>query len=256
VKVVIFCGGKGTRISEESIDLPKPLLNIGGKPILWHIMKSYSNYGYNEFVLLTGHKGNMIKDYFVNYNLNINDLSIDLSNNSIDVITAKSEDWKITILNTGIDTMTGGRLKYAEQHVGENFLLTYGDGVSNVDIDKLIKLHLKQKKIITMTTVKEPTRFGIVKVKNNTVINFSEKDQSSFELINAGFFVVNNKIFKNKLNENTILERDVLKKLAIKKQIASYNHEGFWYGMDSARDNIHLNELWNKNKAPWKTWKN
>ena len=256
MKVVIFCGGKGTRISEKSIDLPKPLLNIGDKPIIWHIMKIYSKFGYNDFILLTGFKGDIIKNYFANYSNYINDIEIVLQDNKINLLTKNNEEWNIKILNTGLETMTGGRLKFAEKYVDENFLLTYGDGVGNVDINKTIDFHLKKNKTITMTCAKEPTRFGIVKIKKDIVVNFTEKDQSSIEDINAGFFVVNKKIFNHKLHKNTIFEKDILRKLALKKEIAAFRHNGFWYGMDSARDNIFLNNLWKKNKAPWKIWKN
>ncbi len=256
MKVVIFCGGKGTRISEESIDLPKPLLNIGDKPILWHIMKIYSAYGHRDFILLTGFKGDIIKNYFMNYSYHINDIDINLKKNQIKLLTKRNEDWNIKILNTGLDTMTGGRLKFVKKYVGENFLLTYGDGVGNVNINKSISFHLENRKILTMTCVKEPTRFGIVDIKNNSVRRFTEKDQSSVEQINAGFFVVNKKIFEYDLHKKTVLEKDILKKLAIKNQISAFEHNDFWYGMDSARDNLFLNSLWKKNKAPWKIWKN
>ncbi len=254
MKVVIFCGGKGTRISEESINLPKPLLKIGNKPILWHIMKIYSSFGFNKFILLTGFKGDLIKRYFLDYAYDSNDINIQTKEKKVKLLTNKNLDWDITILNTGEETMTGGRLNYAKKYVGENFLLTYGDGVGNIDINKSIKFHLKMKKTITMTCVKEPTRFGAVEIKNNIITRFEEKDISSYKQINAGFFVVNKKIFDLDLKKNTIFEKNVLKSLANRNELAAFNHNDFWYGMDSARDNIYLNSLWKKNKAPWKIW--
>ena len=256
MKVVILCGGKGTRISEESLKIPKPLFEIGQRPIIWHIMKTYSYYGYNDFILLTGYKSELIKDYFLNLKFLQNDFEIDLSDNSITYLSKNFEKWRVKILFTGIETQTGGRLRYLSNYVDNNFLLTYGDGISDINISKSIKDHLKSKKLITMTCVKEPTRFGVVKLNKNKIVGFKEKDQSKTEYINGGFFVINKKILKLIKKDNCIFEKDILPKLVKKDEINAFVHNGFWYAMDTARDNIYLNSLWEKNKAQWKIWKN
>ena len=256
MKVVILAGGLGTRLSEETEVIPKPLVEIGGKPILWHIMKIFSYYGLNEFIICLGYKGYKIKEYFINYSQLNSDLTIDLNKNSVKVHKKNSEPWVITLVDTGTETMTGGRLKRIKNFVnGETFCLTYGDGISDVNITKLIKQHKKNKTEATVTGVIKPERFGKIKSKNNIVTEFSEKPSEVNFMINGGFFILNPSVIKYISNDSSIWEREPLEKLTKKKQLGIYNHKGFWHAMDTLRDKKFLEDLWKKNKAPWKVWR-
>lgn len=257
MKVVLFAGGKGTRISEESHLKPKPMIEVGGKPILWHIMKQYSAYGHNEFIICLGYKGYVIKEYFMNYFLHNADVTIDLQNNQLEVHNSKAENFKVTLVDTGLETMTAGRLKRVQQYVGnEEFMLTYGDGVSNVDMNQQIEFHKKHGKICTMTVVQPGSRFGIINLNNeNHVTSFTEKPKEDGAWINAGFFILKPEVF-NYLPSNSdpiMWEADPLVNLAKDGQIAAYKHTGFWKAMDTLRDNVELNSMWENNPL-WKIW--
>lgn len=257
MKVVILAGGYGTRISEETDVKPKPMVTIGGKPILWHIMKIYSQHGFNEFVILLGYKGYYIKEYFANYFLHQSDVTIDLKTNSMEVHSNTSEPWKVTLVDTGIDTMTGGRIKRAQKHIGNGtFLLTYGDGVSDIDITDSVIFHKSHGKAITMTAVQPEARFGNLDIDNDLNINrFIEKPKTEAGWINGGFFVCEPEVFEYvEEDELCIFEQEPLQKLAIDGKMAAYKHHGFWQPMDTLRDNQKLNKLWKDNNAPWKTW--
>lgn len=256
MKVVLLAGGYGTRISEETDTRPKPMVEIGGKPILWHIMKIYSHYGFNDFIICLGYKGYFIKEYFANYFLHQSDLTIDLRDNSQLIHNNSSEDWKITLVDTGLETMTGGRIKKIQKHTnGEPFLLTYGDGLSNVNMNELVANHKKSGKLCTVTGIKPQGRFGLMKIgPNNEVLSFSEKKDEDNSMINGGFFVCENEIFNYLANDKTIWEKEPLENLAKDNQLNLNFHEGFWKPMDSLKDKIELNELWNNNKAVWKIW--
>ena len=256
MKLVILSGGKGTRISEESILKPKPLIEIGNMPIIWHIMKIYSFFGINEFVICCGYKGYLIKEYFANYSLHSSDVTIDISKNTIDVHRKSSENWKITLVDTGDDTLTGGRILRIKNYIKDDFLLTYGDGVANVNIKKLIQHHKLNKKLATMTVVQPQGRFGIVDInkKNNLVKNFSEKPKGDGSWINGGFFVLKKEIFKYLKDDNTVWEKQPLEKLAKNSELSAFRHNGFWYAMDTMRDKQYLDSLWFSKKAPWKLW--
>lgn len=257
MKVVILAGGFGSRISEESILKPKPMIEIGDKPILWHIMKIFSHYGYNEFIILLGYKNYYIKEYFYNYFLHQSDLSIDLSNNKCTYSNSKSENWKIDLIDTGLNTMTGGRIKKAQKLIGNKpFFLTYGDGVANVDIESLLSQHIKSGKTVTMTAVMPEGRFGALNISsNNTITNFLEKPKGDGSWINGGFFVCEQDVFNYISNdESEIFERTPLEKLAKEEKLGAYKHKGFWSCMDTLRDKTRLNELWDSNIAEWKIW--
>ena len=256
MKLVILAGGRGTRISEETLVKPKPLVEIGGLPIIWHIMKIYSHFGFNDFVICCGYKGYMIKEYFSNYGLHTSDTTIDLKNKTIKVHKKTTEKWKVTLINTGEETMTGGRILRIKNYVGNNFCLTYGDGLANVNIKKLINFHKVNKKIGTVTVVQPVARFGRVELdKNNMVKKFLEKTQGDNSgWINGGFFVFNKKIFKYLKNDQTIFEKEPLENLSKDKELSAYKHKGFWQPMDTLREKEHLEELWQSNKAPWKLW--
>ena len=257
MKVVILAGGLGTRLSEETDVKPKPMIEIGGKPILWHIMKHYSHYGYTEFVILLGYKGYIIKEFFANYFLHNNDVTFDLSNNTIDVHNSNSENWKVSLIDTGINTMTGGRLKRAKDYIGNKpFLLTYGDGVSNVNIAELVKFHSNGKKNITMTAVQQEGRFGVLKIENssNIVSHFFEKPENDGAWINGGFFVCEPGVLNYIEDDSTVFERKPLEKMAAENQLLAYKHYDFWKCMDTLRDKHQLNELWESNHAAWKIW--
>ena len=255
MKLVILSGGKGTRISEESILKPKPLVEIGNMPIIWHIMKIYSFYGINEFIICCGYKGYLIKEYFANYSLHSSDVTIDINKNTIDVHRKSSEDWRITLVDTGEETLTGGRILRIKNYIKDDFLLTYGDGVSDVNIKKLIHHHKLSKKLATMTIVQPQGRFGIVDVnkKNNLVENFSEKPKGDGSWINGGFFIFEPKIF-DYLDAECVLEQKPLETLALEGQLMAYQHHGFWQPMDTYRETQELNQLWDKSAAPWKNW--
>ena len=256
MKLVILSGGKGTRISEESILKPKPLIEIGQMPIIWHIMKIYSYFGINEFIICCGYKGYLIKEYFSNYSLHRSDITIDIFNNTIDVHKKNAENWRITLIDTGQETLTGGRLLRIKKYINEDFLLTYGDGVANINISELIKYHKLKKKLATMTVVQTSGRFGVVDIdkKSNLVTNFYEKPKGDGYWINGGFFVLKQNIFKYLKDDSTIWEREPLEKLSKDSELTAYHHKDFWYAMDTMRDKEYLDNLWITNKAPWKLW--
>ena len=258
MKVVIFAGGLGTRISEETGTRPKPMVEIGGKPILWHIMKIYSHYGHNDFIICLGYKGYMIKEYFMNYFLHNSDIKIDLENNDMEILGTRSEAFKVTLVDTGLNTKTAGRLQLVKKYIGnEDFMLTYGDGVSNVNINELIAYHKTNNKIATVTSVQPDARFGGMDLsEDGTVQSFREKAKTDAQWINGGFFVLKPDIF-NYLQEdmsNVMWEDAPMEKLTSDQQLMAYKHKGFWKCMDALRDKIELNELWSENKAPWKIW--
>jgi len=256
MKVLILAGGYGTRISEESDYKPKPMVEIGGKPILWHIMKIYSYYGYNDFIVLLGYKGYYIKEYFANYFLHQSDVTIDLKSGEMQIHKNSSEPWRVTLLDTGLDTMTGGRVKRARKYVqNETFMLTYGDGVGNINIKKLVAFHKKHKGYITVTSVQPDGRFGALDIgENNEVKAFIEKPKGDGGWINAGFFVCEPEIFDYIEGDDTIFEKEPLQRLAKDKQLYTYKHTGFWRPMDTLRDKRELEKLWKSSVAPWKVW--
>jgi len=257
MKVVLLAGGFGTRLSEETNVRPKPMVEIGGKPILWHIMKLYSSYGFNEFIVLLGYKGYHIKEYFANYFLHQSDVTINLKDNSMEVHSNHSEPWKVTLLDTGLHTMTGGRIKKAQNFIGsEPFMMTYGDGVSDINIKELIKFHKTHGQAVTMSSVQPDGRFGALNVNNeNRIKEFKEKPKGDGNWINAGFFVCESKVFDYIDNDtNAVFEQDPLMNLAKDGEIFTYKHDGFWKPMDSLKDKNYLNKLWDQNKAPWKVW--
>ena len=256
MKVVILAGGIGSRISEESVVRPKPLIEIGGMPIIWHIMKIYSSYGFKDFIICCGYKGYLIKEFFSNYFLHSSDLTIDLENDKIIYHQKRKEPWKITLVDTGDNTSTGGRIKKIKKFITEeNFCLTYGDGVSAVNIKKLVKFHIQNKKKATLIAVKPKGRFGSLKLKGNKVEQFLEKPLGDGGWVNGGFFVLNKDIFNYISTEKTIWEREPLEKLSKKKQLMSYKFNGFWYAMDTLKDKNYLENLWSSGKAPWKIWR-
>lgn len=257
-KVVILCGGRGTRMKGETEMLPKPLIEIGGKPILWHIMKTYTHYGYKDFVLCLGYKGSLIKEYFFHYHVLSNDFTIRLSNEREMKFHNQSDeiDWSVTLVDTGINTLKGARIKKIEPYIdGDLFLLTYGDGIADVNIDKLIDFHRSHGKIGTLTGVRPPSRFGDIVVDRGRVMDFTEKPQASAGLINGGFFVFNRKIFDYlTTDERCDFEVGALEKLAKDGELMVYDHKGSWECMDTVRETEHLNERWNNNQAFWKVW--
>ncbi|TAG52855.1 MAG: glucose-1-phosphate cytidylyltransferase [Cytophagales bacterium] len=255
-KVLILAGGLGTRLSEETTIKPKPMVEIGGKPILWHIMKMYSHYGFNDFVILCGYKGHVIKEYFSNYFLHQNDLTIDLKNNKIDYFNNESENWKITMIDTGELSMTGGRIKRALPYINnETFLLTYGDGVSDTDIRKTYNFHKNNKNLLTVTAVQPEARYGILDIKNNMdVEGFLEKPKDESGWINGGFFVCEPSILDYISDDSTIFEREPMQKLAQNGEMKAWKHDGFWQCMDTVRDKTKLQELWESGSPPWKNW--
>ena len=242
MKVVLLAGGFGTRISEESSTTPKPMIEIGGRPILWHIMNIYSEYGYNEFIVLLGYKGYIIKEYFANYFLHQSDVTIDLENNNINIHSNNSEPWKITLIDTGLNTMTGGRIGYAEKYIkDDSFLLTYGDGLSDVRIDKLVEFHKRHKGFITMTSVQPEGRFGALNIgEGDKVCEFVEKPKGDGGWINAGFFVCDREVFKYIEGDETVFEQKPLKEMAKSGGLYTYKHTGFWMPMDTLRDKNRL----------------
>ena len=256
MKVVILAGGLGTRLSEETEVKPKPMVEIGGMPIIWHIMKIYSYYGYNDFIICLGYKGYVIKEFFANYFLHKTDVTIDLKRNQILEHESEAEPWKITLVDTGKDSMTGGRIKRIEKHIGKSpFLLTYGDGVSDIRIDKLVKTHKKNDSYCTITAVQPPARFGALEIKQNGKINsFHEKPKGDGLWINGGFMVCEPQVFKYIEDDTSIWEQYSMPKLAIENKLSSYKHPGFWRPMDTLKDKYKLNDLWKTNRAPWKLW--
>ena len=256
MKVFILAGGLGTRLAEETEIRPKPMVEIGGKPILWHIMKIYSYYGFNDFVILLGYKGYMIKEYFVNYFLHNSDVTIDLATNKLEVHDSYSENWKVTLLDTGLKTNTGGRIKRAKKYIGkETFMLTYGDGIGNINIKELLKFHQSHKGIITMTAVQPEGRYGALNIEDNFMISkFLEKPLGDNAWVNGGFFVCEPEVLNYIEGDATIFEREPLENLSKDGKLYAYKHYGFWKCMDTLRDKIQLNELWEREKAPWKLW--
>ncbi len=255
VKAVLLAGGMGTRISEETLVKPKPMIEIGGKPILWHIMKMYSAHGINEFVVCLGYKGYLIKEYFANYFLHTCDVTFDVMNNSMEVHQSTAEPWKVTLVDTGDLTMTGGRLKRVLPFVdGEDFCLTYGDGVSDIDLGALVDFHRRQGTIATVTAIQPPGRFGALDVGEDRIKGFREKPEGDGGFINGGFFVLSPGVDDYLEGDDTLWEQKPLECLARDGQLASYRHHGFWYAMDTVRDRDHLEELWASGQAPWKQW--
>ena len=256
MKCVILAGGFGTRISEETHLKPKPMVEIGGMPILWHIMKVYSAYGINEFIICCGYKGYLIKEYFANYFLHTSDVTLDIRRNKMEVHKKSAEPWKVTLVDTGLDTMTGGRLKRVKKYVEDGtFCFTYGDGLSNVNMNDLIKFHRKTKTLATVTAVQPPGRFGTLNLKENKITNFQEKPSGDGKWISSGYFVLESDIFDYIVGDSTVWEREPLERLARNGQLSAYRHMGFWQPMDTLRDKNHLDDLWNSGKTPWKIWK-
>ena len=254
MKAVILAGGRGTRISEESQSRPKPMVEIGGRPILWHIMKTYSAAGVTDFIILLGYKGYMIKEYFANYVLHMSDVRIDLKNDSIQTLESKTEPWTITLLNTGEETMTGGRLLRARDHIGdEAFSFTYGDGVADIDIRRVAEFHEKAGSIATVTAVQPPARYGTLRLDDDQV-QFAEKPHGSSGWVNGGFFVAKPSILDYIDGDDTVFEQAPLERLSADGELTAYRHDGFWRGMDTLWDKIYLDDLWTSNKAPWRTW--
>ncbi len=257
MKVVILAGGFGTRLSEESHLKPKPMIEIGNMPILLHIMKYYSRFGHNEFIICCGYKGDMIKEYFANYYLYNSDVTFDFADkNKMEVHSNVAEPWKVTLVDTGLNTMTGGRVKRVQKYTGEEpFMLTYGDGVSNVDLNELVEFHKKDKKILTLTGIRPGGRFGIIDIDRETGnAVFTEKPTEEGSWINAGFMVVNPEIFNYIKGDGTVFEKEVVEKLGAEGNLGAYRHYGFWQCMDTLRDKNKLEELINKNRAPWMVW--
>jgi glucose-1-phosphate cytidylyltransferase len=256
VKAVILAGGLGTRLSEETVSKPKPMVEIGDKPILWHIMKIYSVYGINDFIICLGYKGYIIKEYFQNYFLHTSDVTIDVRNNHIEVHNVESEPWRVTLVETGLNTMIGGRIKRILPYVESDqaFCLTYGDGLGDVDISATIALHDREGRLATVTAVQPPGRFGSLKMDGNKVTGFLEKPVGDGGWINGGFFVLSPKIGKYIDGDKTVWEREPLENLAAEGQLTVYHHHGFWQPMDTLRDKAHLEELWVSGKAPWRIW--
>jgi glucose-1-phosphate cytidylyltransferase len=258
VQVVILCGGLGTRIREVDADLPKPMIPIGGRPILWHIMKGYAEHGYNDFVLCLGYKSWHIKRFFVDYHLAHSDFTVDLKDQgNVEIYASSSqEDWRVTLVETGLSSMTGCRVKRIERYItGDHFMLTYGDGVANVDIPALVDFHLEQGRIGTVTAVQPPGRFGEIELNGTEVSQFAEKPPQTQGSINGGFFVFHREMFNLLSNDpSLVLENEPLARLAQAGELSAYRHEGFWHPMDNSRDYKHLNDLWDNGEAPWKTW--
>ena len=256
MKVVILAGGMGTRISEETSVIPKPMIEVGGKPILWHIMKIYSHFGFNDFIVCLGYKGYIIKEYFSHYFLHTSDVTIDMQKNKVSVHSSSSEPWKVTLVDTGLETITGGRIKRIKKYIGkEPFLMTYGDGVGRIDIRELVHFHRKHKKMATVTAVQPLGRFGSLDIgRSGNVNSFLEKPQGDNNWINAGYFVLEPDIFDYIEGDSTHWEKEPLETLSKKDQLVAYKHTGFWKPMDTLRDKLELERLWNADKAPWKVW--
>lgn len=255
MKAVILAGGLGTRIAEETSVRPKPMVEIGGRPILWHVMKIYSTHGINEFIICLGYKGYMIKEYFANYFLHMSDVTIDMVNNKMEVHQNSAEPWKVTLVDTGDNSMTGGRLKRIRRFLGdEDFCCTYGDGVGDVDITALVSFHKSKGKLATLTAVQPPGRFGMLEMSQDSITGFREKPQGDGGWINAGFFVLSPKVIDYIEGDSIIWERQPMEKLASEQQLNAYIHRGYWHPMDTLRDKNQLEELWSAGNAPWKKW--
>lgn len=256
MKAVILAGGFGTRISEETHLRPKPMIEIGTKPVLWHIMKLYSSYGINDFIICLGYKGYMIKEYFANYFLHTSDVTFDIANNAVEVHQKHAEPWRVTLVDTGENSMTGGRLKRIQPYLDDDdFCFTYGDGLSNVDIRKLIEFHNKEGTLATLTAAYPPGRFGALNLERNRITRFKEKPDGDNELINGGYFVLSPKVFEYIEGDETVWEREPMEQLAQDGELSAFIHKGFWQPMDTLRDKKHLEKLWSSGQAPWKIWK-
>ena len=257
MKCVILAGGLGTRISEESYLKPKPMIEIGGKPIIWHIMKIYSAYGINDFIVCLGYKGYFVKEYFANYFLHMSDITLDMARNKMEVHQKGVEPWRVTLLDTGENTQTGGRLKRVKSYLGrEPFCMTYGDGVADIDIAKLVAFHNKQGTLATVTAVQPPGRFGALKVnKSDKITRFQEKPEGDGGWINGGFFVLWPKVLDYVKDDGTVWESSPMESLASEGKLSAYKHRGFWHAMDTLRDKNYLEEMWGSGRAPWKIWK-
>lgn len=256
MKAVILAGGLGTRLSEETAVRPKPMVEIGGRPVLWHIMKIYSAHGVRDFIICLGYKGYMIKEYFANYFLHMSDVTFDIAANRMEVHQASAEPWRVTLVDTGDNTMTGGRLRRVKDYLAdEDFCFTYGDGVANIDVSALLKFHREHGKLATMTAVQPPGRYGAVRLDGRRVTGFQEKPQGDGGWINGGFFVLSPKVTDLISEDATVWEKEPLQTLAESGQLCAWNHEGFWQPMDTLREKSHLEELWDSGEAPWKVWR-
>jgi glucose-1-phosphate cytidylyltransferase len=255
MKAVILAGGLGTRISEETSTRPKPMIEIGGKPILWHIMKTYSSHGIHDFIICCGYKGYVIKEYFANYFLHMSDVTFDMKLNKMEVHQRNAEPWKVTLVDTGDETMTGGRIKRVANYIGnEDFCCTYGDGVGDIDITRLVAFHKHHGKLATLTATQPPGRFGALELSGIDILKIQEKPRGDGSWINGGFFVLSPKVLDYIEGDQTLWEKEPLERLALSGQLSAYLHHGFWQPMDTLRDKTHLEELWADKKAPWKTW--
>jgi len=255
MKVVLLAGGLGTRLSEETVLKPKPMVEIGGKPILWHIMKIYSSYGFNDFIICLGYKGYLIKEYFHHYYLHQTDITIDLKNNKESFHHSKADPWSITLVDTGLNTMTGGRLKRVREYLDdEPFMMTYGDGVADINISDLVKFHKENGKLATLTSVQPSGRFGALEMQGNTIKAFKEKPKGDGSYINGGFFVLDPSVIDSISGDDTVWEREPLEKLAADNELIGFKHDSYWQPMDTLRDKRELEELWESGKAPWKMW--
>jgi len=257
MKAVILAGGLGTRLSEETGNRPKPMIEVGGKPILWHIMKMYSSHGINDFIICCGYKGYVIKEYFANYFLHMSDVTFDMKNNSMEVHNKRAESWKVTLVDTGDDSMTGGRLLRVKEFLKNEscFCFTYGDGVGDINITELVKFHIDHGKQATLTSTYPPGRFGALEISGGVVQSFQEKPKGDGGKINGGFFVLNPSVIDTIESDSTVWEQGPLMGLASQGELMAFEHEGFWQPMDTLRDKVHLEKLWASNTAPWKTWK-
>lgn len=257
MKAVILAGGLGTRLTEETITRPKPMIEIGGKPILWHIMKIYSTYNIHDFIICLGYKGYMIKEYFANYFLHMSDVTLDITKNKMEIHQNNAEPWRITLVETGENTMTGGRLKRVKNYLdNEDFCFTYGDGVANINIRELLAHHKQKQTLATLTAIQPPGRFGALHLEDEKIIGFNEKPQGDGSWINGGFFVLSPKIIDYISDDDTIWEKYPLERLAEEGQLSAYFHPGFWHAMDTLRDKNYLEGLWTSGIAPWKIWEN
>lgn len=256
MKVIILAGGRGTRLSEETLMRPKPMVEIGGKPILWHIMKIYASHGFKDFLVACGYKGEMIKEYFQNYYIHNSDYLVDLRDGSRQILKSNSDDWRIGVIDTGLDTMTGGRILRLRNWIEDStFMVTYGDGVGDIDIRALVAFHHSHGKLATVSAVRPPARFGALNLADDSVVEFSEKPQAGEGWINGGFFVFEPGVFDYLCDDQTILERRPLERLAADGQLMAHRHVGFWQAMDTLRDKDRLEELWVSGQAPWRMWK-
>ena len=255
MKAVILAGGLGTRLSEETVTKPKPMVEIGERPILWHIMKIYSAYGVKDFIICLGYKGYAIKEFFLNYRMHMSDVTVDIGRGHLDFHRSGAEDWKVTLIETGVASMTGGRLRRVRDYIGdEDFLFTYGDGVADVNITELVAYHRSRGRLATVTSVVPPGRFGALELEGDGVTRFREKPAGDGATINGGFFVLSPKVIDYIEDDASVWEKEPLERLAREGQLTAYHHSGFWQAMDTLRDKTHLEELWSSGTAPWKVW--